>query len=108
MLPIAALLAAAYADRAPEAREGPSPAAARVVMPFIGAASCSASACHGGAGPRGARFSEFSTWLAYDPHARAYETLETEKSTLMAQRLGLDSAQNAALCLACHVHPYYR
>src|SRR5262245_48395723 len=104
IVPVTGLLFAAYAAigiDAPQTGDAPGepPAAA---ARLLGAASCSASTCHGGSGPQGTRFSEYTTWIAHDPHAHAYETLHHDRSVRIAQHLGLTSAHDATLCLSCH------
>lgn len=75
---------------------------------LVGATSCSASVCHGGA-DLGQLRSEATTWRALDPHARAYESLLSARSKAMAQHMWNDGTQahDAPLCLKCHVHPEY-
>lgn len=77
---------------------------------FEGTASCAATACHHGNGPRGAARSEYTTWATYDPHARAYEVLFDAKSRQMIARLrktdsSTPDAEKHPLCLNCHVLP---
>ncbi|MCY3005473.1 MAG: multiheme c-type cytochrome [Planctomycetota bacterium] len=80
---------------------------------WLGASSCSASACHGGPGagvsslqaPRG---SEYPLWIESDPHARSWRTLNSDRSVEILQRLHIlvdgKIANTAAYqnCLACH------
>ena len=71
----------------------------------MGVASCAASQCHGSAVPRdGAAVlqNEYVTWTQDDPHSGAYETLSSDLSKAMANRLGLKSANTAKICLDCH------
>src|SRR5690242_11818029 len=72
-----------------------------------GVASCAATSCHNANGPSGSKGSEYSTWAAYDPHARAYRVLFEERSVRMAKHLKLAEGrpEKAELCLNCHVHP---
>ena len=72
---------------------------------FVGTASCAAAACHNANGPRGAWRSEYTTWAAHDPHARAYEVLFNETSRRIIRNLGpgTEPAEKNALCLNCHV-----
>jgi Cytochrome c554 and c-prime len=79
---------------------------------FAGIASCAALACHHGNGPRGSRGSEYTTWAIYDPHAKAYEALLTERSRGIQDRLNQYEptnrrvkAEDNALCLKCHATP---
>ena len=79
---------------------------------FAGVASCAAFACHHGNGPRGSKGSEYTTWAIYDPHAKAYETLQNDRSRGIQDRLNRSEpgdrrvdAENNALCLKCHATP---
>lgn len=72
------------------------------------AASCSASACHGG-GTVGQRGSEHSTWAPEldpkgdsDPHSKAYRVLFNADSVRIAKLLGGGPAHENVLCLKCH------
>jgi hypothetical protein len=74
---------------------------------WMGVASCSSSACHGGDGPTEAKRSEYTTWVAHDKHARAYRVLFEERSRRIARNLPepdgrLVEAHEKALCLKCH------
>lgn len=75
---------------------------------WLGAASCSARACHGGVGGMGAAGNEYTTWLRHDPHTRAFAILTDDRSRRMEQLLnGLATQEQAhpennALCLRCH------
>src|SRR5205809_4444042 len=93
--------------------EGPSPAAdpppaASPGPQWQGVASCAATGCHGGNGPRASKGSEYTTWVAYDPHARAHTVLSEERSRRMIEALrdpqALPAERNV-LCIKCHVHP---
>lgn len=66
-----------------------------------GVSSCAAMACHGGE-TLGAKGSEYTTWIARDPHARAYEVLLTPRSKNMARLLGIDRPETSNRCLNCH------
>src|SRR5262245_20008761 len=76
-----------------------------------GAASCAAAACHQFDGPKGSKGSEYGTWVAHDPHARAYEILFDERSKRVVKNLhGLADLAAAhperePLCRSCHVYP---
>jgi hypothetical protein len=70
-----------------------------------GVATCAASQCHGSAVPRDGSSvlqNEYVTWTQDDPHSKAYETLSTDASRAIANRLGLQSATGASICLDCH------
>ena len=75
---------------------------------YTSAASCSASACHGG-GAVGTRGSEHSTWAPevrphsdHDPHSKAYRVLFNPDSVRIAKWLGGGAAHENVLCLKCH------
>lgn len=70
-----------------------------------GVASCATSACHGKVAAvegRNVWLNEYHIWSTKDRHARAYQTLLSNRSKAMAQRLGLGSAHTAKVCLDCH------
>jgi hypothetical protein len=79
----------------------------------LGVASCASMACHNGNGPRGSKGSEYSTWVAVDPHAKAYRALAKPESKRMQENLtrhadeeakkryGRSASENP-LCLKCH------
>jgi hypothetical protein len=52
---------------------------------LVGNASCSARACHGSMEPRDqpVQRNEFITWLTRDPHATAYQVLDSDRSRRM-------------------------
>lgn len=71
----------------------------------LGVASCASSTCHGSTLPYEDSYvlrNEFRTWNEQDPHARAYATLLSGESKLIARKLGLKSAHTADVCLSCH------
>ena len=71
----------------------------------LGVESCATSTCHGSSLPftdSNVLRNEFRTWNEQDPHARAYQTLLSSESHDIAKKLGLASAENAAVCLGCH------
>ena len=71
----------------------------------LGVASCASSVCHGKLTKQAGEnvwLNEFRMWSTEDRHARAYKTLSSNKSKLIAQKLGLKSAQSADICLDCH------
>ena len=71
-----------------------------------GAASCASMACHNANGPKGSWRSEYTTWAAYDAHAKAYEALFDKKSSDIAKNLRDPiPAHENRLCLNCHVQP---
>ena len=78
-----------------------------------GAQSCAAASCHGGprpgvSQPHVRRGSEYQLWFENDPHARSWQTLCSDESLRMLQRLKIiESGQivdRSAYdnCLACH------
>jgi hypothetical protein len=77
----------------------------------LGAASCAAAACHNANGPRGSRGSEYTTWIAHDPHSRAYTVLTEPRSYAIVKNYRRSRPapearpDQEALCLNCHVQP---
>lgn len=79
---------------------------------FLGARSCAAAACHGGAEPDPrfplSRRNEYIHWLDKDPHARSYRTLQNDLSTAILDRLSRPTdddttrAARLANCYGCH------
>jgi hypothetical protein len=75
-----------------------------------GATSCAAAACHGGTGPLGGKGkgSEYMTWIALDPHSKAFTVLLREASRSIQRNLYGKRAPDASsdsLCLRCHTTP---
>jgi hypothetical protein len=79
----------------------------------IGMNSCAARGCHGavettdpGRGQVYIKDGAYTTWLQYDPHARAYAALLEPRSIRIADKLkgtlGDKPAHEAELCLSCH------
>ena len=73
-----------------------------VSLRYVGSATCSAVGCHGGAGLKHPKGSEYSIWAQQDAHSRAFSRLREESSRRMAERLGTTSAHEAKQCLSCH------
>ncbi|MBI2807767.1 MAG: hypothetical protein HYX68_22530 [Planctomycetes bacterium] len=97
-------LPAPHSVAANEQREAGSGSAVQ----FVGAGSCSASACHNANFARGATGSEFTTWMARDRHAKAHETLFDERSArIQKNRQTATPAQDDRRCLGCHVAPEF-
>jgi len=72
---------------------------------YTGPGSCASPSCHGGVAPRADTSvwqNEYSTWVVKDKHAQAYSVLSNPVATRMAKILGLQSADTAPKCLACH------
>ncbi|HEY3788106.1 MAG TPA: multiheme c-type cytochrome, partial [Urbifossiella sp.] len=100
----------AFAERTEPGRIVPPPYGLEPQPHFAhtSAASCSASACHGG-GHSGKPGSEHITWAQqiipignHDPHSRAYRTLFNKDSVRIARLLGGRPAHENILCLKCH------
>lgn len=71
----------------------------------MGVASCAGSTCHGATRPFAdsrIRQDEYILWQAQDRHARAYETLRSERSRRIAQKLGWKEPWIEERCLVCH------
>ena len=71
----------------------------------FGAASCAGGACHGRTSRQDNRtvwLNEHRIWRAQDYHSRAYKTLLSPESKLIAAKMGLASAHTADECLDCH------
>jgi Cytochrome c554 and c-prime len=66
---------------------------------FMGAASCSSSSCHGGAGEKR---SQYLTWVQKDFHSRAFSILLDARSARIAEAVGVGPAQSSARCTVCH------
>lgn len=74
-------------------------------LKHLGVASCAASMCHGSTIPRTGSDvlqNEYITWSREDAHAQAYQTLLSEESQKIADKLGLKNAHEAGVCLDCH------
>ncbi|HSU76304.1 MAG TPA: multiheme c-type cytochrome, partial [Burkholderiales bacterium] len=103
-----ALILAALLALAAPALAAPPPLPDEARNRSLGVASCASSLCHGSVQPwREARVlqNEYVTWSRSDRHARAYETLLSERSAAIARKLGLSQPANeASVCLACHAH----
>jgi predicted CxxxxCH...CXXCH cytochrome family protein len=91
---------------------GPAPARAQAKesYKYTGAASCSASNCHGSTKPRAdyPRMNESVVWFQKDKHAKAYATLTNEKlksgvsPSKIARELKIAKAETSDRCLNCH------
>lgn len=82
-------------------------------LPLQSAASCAATACHGGArpgigDPYAARGAEYPLWLERDPHANSWRTMCGEAASEMMHKLGIlhngQVRDQAGFdnCLRCH------
>jgi hypothetical protein len=78
------------------------------LLQWRGGASCAAAACHNANGPAGSKGSEYGTWIAQDPHARAYTILYDRPSRRIVTNLyrlpesAEPKPQEDGLCLRCH------
>src|SRR2546422_5478780 len=94
-----------------------APAASDAASQYVGAAACSSSNCHGSvaARPDSARSlqNEYVTWYKSDRHAKAYESLRTDRALRIARLAGmvdgtatpedwLARAARPERCLDCH------
>jgi len=71
----------------------------------LGVASCATGVCHGKlteAEDSNVWLNEYRIWSGDDRHARAYQTLLSDRSKAIARKLGLPNAQGAKICLDCH------
>ena len=66
---------------------------------YLGAASCSSSSCHGGAGEQ---HNQFIVWSQRDFHQRASLILTTARSARIAERLSINDASVSPRCTVCH------
>jgi hypothetical protein len=81
------------------------PLPAHDTQQHLGPATCASSVCHGRANAddgTNVMQHEYRVWTREDPHSRAYTTLLSETSKLMARRLGIGEAHEAKACLDCH------
>jgi hypothetical protein len=91
-------------QRTPRRQEVPA-------LRYQGAASCAAAACHNANGPQGSRGSEYTTWMAHDPHSRAYTVLTEPRSYAIVKKYRRSQSvpearpDHDALCRDCHVQP---
>jgi hypothetical protein len=71
----------------------------------LGVATCASSNCHGKltrSKSSDVWLNEYRVWRSEDYHSRAYKTLSSAASKLIAKKLGLTSATTANICLDCH------
>jgi hypothetical protein len=71
----------------------------------LGVASCASLVCHGALVPlQGSRVAqnEYTVWLQKDRHAKAYQTLLSERSKQIAAALDIGPPHTEVLCLNCH------
>lgn len=71
-----------------------------VLPQFVGAPSCAAGSCHGGAA---AKRNEFTVWSQFDfHHERPYALLETRRSVNIAEILKIGDPTASERCTVCH------
>lgn len=88
------------------------PANAQVLPQFgnsahLGVQTCAGSTCHGAIKPwqnSSVLQNEAITWAKHDPHAKAYDTLGSERSQRIAANLGIGDPKQSATCLGCHTN----
>jgi hypothetical protein len=67
---------------------------------FVGAADCSSSGCHGGAGRDQ---NQYLIWSRRDPHSqRPFATLTTARSRQIADALQIKDPLTDSRCISCH------
>jgi hypothetical protein len=66
---------------------------------YLGAASCSSSSCHGGAGEQ---HNQFIVWSQRDFHQHASLILTNARSARVAENLGINNAAVSTRCTVCH------
>jgi hypothetical protein len=66
---------------------------------YLGAASCSSSSCHGGAGEQ---HNQFIIWSQRDFHQRASLILTNARSARIAERLSINDVSVSTRCTVCH------
>lgn len=82
-------------------------------LSLLGAQSCAAASCHGGpypgvAQPQISRGGEYPLWFEHDPHSRSWQTISSDESVAMMQRLKIMRGNEIVdregfdNCLACH------
>lgn len=73
----------------------------------LGVQTCAGSTCHGAVQPwpnSPVLQNEAITWSKHDPHAKAYDTLGSDRSKRIAANLGIENPQQSGLCLDCHAN----
>jgi hypothetical protein len=112
----AALITLSHGDDAVVPAAGrPVPELAPRQSDFLGAGSCSSTACHGSIAPADPLFSkvlrnEHTTWISTDAHSQAYKVLFDPRSINIVANLAKDPAhvvpaERDERCLACHSTP---
>jgi hypothetical protein len=101
-------LARLSADPPPLASGADTSTASGDSTKWLGAVSCASAACHNANGPQGSKGSEYTTWIGYDKHEKAYTVLlEPRSQTMVANYRHLQAgqvphAESDLLCLSCH------
>ena len=96
-------------------RQAPPAATTHAMDQYVGAGSCSSTACHGGPpgtnvlSPEDSHYrSSYTTWVTEDAHARAFSVLYGARSKQIAKNLATRTrtefreAYRDTRCLACH------
>ena len=71
----------------------------------VGAMTCGTATCHSAEKPwpnSSVTQREFVTWKEKDPHAKAWNSLQTEKAREIASGMGFGNPTGAPLCISCH------
>jgi hypothetical protein len=99
------LLAPALAQPQDKSSAGEHEKPSADLYSYMGAASCSGSACHGSTTPRTKLKipqNEFYVWSQKDRHTKAYEVLLGPDSKRIALNLKIEKPEQSARCLICH------
>lgn len=96
-----------YTDSLAENKSKPAGAKTASEDPYLylGATSCSGSACHGNTATRNKlriAQNEYYTWAQQDDHAKAYEVLTKPNSKIIAKNLNIAKPEESERCLVCH------
>jgi hypothetical protein len=97
-----------YADSLAETKDKSAPdkpSAGDDLYLYMGAVSCSGSACHGSTTPRSKlkiAQNEFYIWSEKDDHTKAYEVLTKPDSKIIAKNLKIAKPEESERCLVCH------
>ena len=65
----------------------------------LGASSCAASGCHGGASEHSR---QYVVWSTSDVHSRSYATLTSSRAERMAEALAIKDPTSSTRCTVCH------
>src|SRR5207248_843055 len=86
----------------PRSTNGPPSSQELPGWKWLGSSSCASAGCHHGNGPKGNKGSEYSTWAAYDTHARTYTALFSPEAKAIGCRLQIPKPSEDFRCLGCH------